>query len=306
MTYEQGGRIQATDFNGFVSSGSPNLNSFWSTGSESLGYGQTAVSTVAQNSLVYALSWANLINAINNSALHQGTSITAIDVPTTSAEISYESTLSSSLTSVYNNSLNVNAVGTDITNSGTRTADWGTNASIPTVSSVITVTFGSYNQARYFFNAGGTIIVSCSRTGGAGSAVDLTWTQMCTDIGTLGLPAVSTSQSIASTSYTGLTQFNGTGETPDIYIRSGFYDLTSTPQMLFRQFAGSSYTSDNIDIEYSLSGGVVTITVNFNDGTTNSTNITGNLTVTAVARPPSTTYISNSWGTPVVAVTAAA
>jgi hypothetical protein len=66
------------------------------------------------------------------------------------------------------------------------------------------------------------------------------------------------------------------------------------------------YQCDNIDIEYSLSGSVVTITVTFNDGTLNATNITGNLTVTAVARPPSTTYITNSWGTPVVAVSAAA
>lgn len=306
MTYSQGGIIQATDFNEFVSTRSSNLNGFWSTGSGRLGYGQPAVATVAQKSLVYAQSWANLINAINNSALHQGTPITMIDVPTTMAEISYESTLSSYLTSVYNNSLNAAAVGTDIINSGTRTSNWGTNASIPTVSSVITVSFGSYNQARYFFNAGGTIIVSCSRTGGNSTPVDLTWTRMCTDIGTLGIPAVSSSQSIASASYSGLTQFNGTGQTPDIYSRIGFYNLTPTPEIYFRQFAESYYTSDNINIKYSINESTVTIIVTFNDGTTNATNITGNLTVTAVARPPSTTYINNSWGIPTVTVTAPA
>lgn len=305
MTYAQGGLIQAVDFNGFVSTGSPNLNNFWASGSGSEGYGQPSVSTVAVNSLVYAGSWANLINAINNSALHQGTSITPITVPVTSADISYESTLASSLSSVYSNRLNANAVGTDITNTGTRTADWGTNAAIPVVTSTITVTFGSTDLARYFFNCGGSLIVTCARSGGSGSPADLAWTQLCTDIGTIGLPASSSAQSIAGASYQGLTKFGGSG-TPDIYVRSGYYNLTGTSINLFRQFASGVYTSDHIYIEYSVSGAVVTISVVFTDDTSNATNITGNLSVTCSARPPSTAHISSTWGTPVVAVSAPA
>lgn len=305
MTYAQGGLIQAVDFNGFVSTGSPNLNNFWASGSGSEGYGQPSVSTVAQNSLVYAGSWANLINGINKSALHQGTSIVPITVPVETAEISYESTLVASLISVYNNRLNANAVGTDITSTGTRTADWGTNAAIQTVTSTVTVTFASTNQARYFFNAGGALIITCARSGGSGSPADLAWSQLCTDVATIGLPAVSAAQTIAAASYQGLTKFGGSG-TPDIYVRSGYYNLTGSPVNLFRQFATGVYTSDHIYMEYSVSGAVVTISVVFVDDTSNATNITGNLSVTCSARPPSTTNISNTWGTPVVAVSAPA
>lgn len=306
MTYAQGGLIQAADFNNFANTGSPNVNQFWATGTLSSGYGQTQISTVTASNLVTYTNWADLITAINDSALHQGTTHTPIAVPTSNDLITYESTLSSSLTNVYNNRLNAAAVGTDITNTGTRTTDWGTNAAIPTVTSVTTVTFGSISAARYFFNAGGAILISCSRSGGAGTPTDLTWTQLCTDIGSIGLPAVSSPQTIVSASYDGLTKFGGGGQTPDIYTRSGFYNLTGTPVILFRQFASAIYTSDYIAIEYSLSGSTVTINVIFNDDSSNVVNVTGNLSVTAVARPPSTTYLSNSWGTPVVSVTAAA
>lgn len=306
MTYAQGGTIEAADFNTFVSTGSPNLNSFWSIGSSSEGYGQTAISTVSVGSLVEAESWANLINSIASAASHQGTSITSISVPTAASEITYESALSTNLSTVYSNILNATAVATDITSTGTRTADWGTNAGLGEISSTVTVTFPSANQARYFFNAGGSILISCSRTGGDGSAADLSWTTLCDDVATLGLPASSISQTLASASYTGLTKFGGTG-TPDIYVRQGFYNLTSTPFTLFRQFSSSGvYTSDYVYVTYSFSGAVLTITVNFVDSVTATVNITGNLSVTAVARPPSDTYITNTWGTAVVSVTAPA
>lgn len=307
MTYSQGGLIQAVDFNGFASTGSPNLNSFWAIGGGNEGYGQPPVSNVSQNSLVYAVNWANLINAINSSALHQGTSIPSISIPIVNADITYESSLVSSLTSVYINRLNASSVGSDITNTETRTADWGTNASIPTVTSTITVTFASENATRYFFNAGGTIRISCSRSGGAGSPADLAWSSLCSDIGTLGLPASSSTQTIAGSNYTGLTKFGGSGNT-DIYIRSGFYNLNSTPTNLFRQYISGAYvyTSDNIYLEFSTTGSVITISVTFVDDSSNVTNITGNLSVTGTVRPPSTVHLTNTWGTPVVTVTAPA
>jgi hypothetical protein len=58
----------------------------------------------------------------------------------------------------------------------------------------------------------------------------------------------------------------------------------------------------------SVSSNIVTISVIFTDvssGTAADT-VTGSLTVTATARPPSTVNIANSWGTPTVAVTAPA
>lgn len=309
MTYSVGGKVDAADLNGFVSTNTPNFNNIWSTGSSSSGYGQSALSTVAAGDKVTYNPWAALITEIANAASHQGTSITAITPVIAGDKVAYLSALSTNLGLVNTNKLNAAAVGTDITNTGTRSANWGTAVAIPTVSSTITVTFTSADAARYFFNTGGTIRVSCSRSGGAGNPQDLAWTDLCTDIGTLALPAVSTAQTIVGVSYTGLTKIGGGGSAPTTYIRNGFYQLTGTPTAYFQQYSNSGvYTGDNIQVSYSASATVVTITVLFTDvssGTGDDT-VTGNLTVTAVARPSETTYITNSWGTPVVAVTAPA
>ena len=310
MTYAQGGLIQASDYNGFATTGTPNLNQFWSTGSGSSGYGQTGLPTVAAgaSALISASQWDQLFGGINDSALHQGTLITALPLPSVSGLITYVSTLESALAATYAGRLNASAVGTDITGTGTRTANWGSAVSLGTVTSTITVTFASANAARYFFNAGGAILLTCSRTGGTGSASDVRWSTLCADVGTLGLPAVNTAQTIASSAYQGLTQFGGGGSTT-VYSRQGYYNLTSTSAVLFTQYLGSgyAYTTDHIIASYSTTGAVVTITVQFIDNSVSYPEaITGSLSVTGIARPPSSAYLTNTWGTPIVSVTAPA
>lgn len=305
MTYATGGLIQATDLNGFVSTGSPNFNNIWSTGSGDAGYGQTSVSTVTAGTVVSFNPWNTLITNMAAAAAHQGTTITAITPPTAGNSVAYLSALSANLASINTNRLNAAAVGTDITTTGTRNTNWGNNVAIPTVTSTITVTFASAAQARYFFNTGGAVLVSCSRTGGVGSPEDVSWSDLCTAVGSLGLPAVSTAQTIAAASYLGLTKFSGSG-TPTTYIRNGYYNLNSTPAILFKQYSiASAYTSDYIQLSYSTTATVLTITVEFTDSHTSSP-VTGSLSVTAIARPSETTNIVNSWGTPVVAVSAPA
>jgi hypothetical protein len=309
MTYSVGGKVQATDYNGFASTNTPNVNNIWSTGSGDSGYGQTALTTVTAGVKVLASPWSGLISAINSMASHQGSTITAITPVSTGNKILFLSALSTNLSTVNTNRLNATAVGSDITNSGTRTTQWGPAAGITQLNSTVTVTFANANSLRYFFNAGGTIRISCSRSGGTALPANTAWTNLCSNIGTLGLPATSTSQTIAGTSFTGLTKIGGGGSAPTIYVRNGYYQLTTTPTLYFRQFSNESvYTNDNIELLYSASGSVITITVRFNDteSGTPSDLVDGNLTVTAVARQPSTTNLVNSWGTPTVAVTAPA
>ena len=302
MTYAQRGLIQATDYNTFVSTGSPNLNNIWSTGSANSGYGQSVIPTVSSGDTIYATEWDKLVNFTSNSALHQGSSITSVTAPPVGNIVAYISALSTNLVTINNNRLNAAAVGTDIVSIGTRTANWGANVSLGTITSTVTVTFASTNQARYYFNAGGAVLLNCSRSGGSGNSEDVAWTTLCTSVGSLGLPAANVAQSIASASYIGLTKFGGAG-TPTIYTRSGFYNLTGTPSILFKQYSTGSYayTSDYIQLSYSATGTVLTITVQFTDTNSNSP-ITGNLSVTAIARQPESIHLTNSWGTPTVAV----
>lgn len=306
MTYAVGGLIQAADYNGFVSTATPNLNNIWAAGSGDSGYGQTALSQVNVGDLIDDSGWSSLINTIASAAAHQGTTITPIIAPSVGDLIQFYSALSTNLSAIDSGRLNAANVGTDITQTGTRTANWGGAIGIPTVTSTVTVTFASEAQARYFFNAGGTVRISCSRTGTAVTPQDTIWTTLCTDIGTLALPAVNTTQIINGTTFTGFTKIGGGGLAPDIYDRQGYYQLTSSAQTLFRQLSGSGvYTNDNITVTATRTTTTVVLNVIFNDLTDGGSpdTVTGTLSVTAAARQPSTTNITNSWGTPIVTVT---
>lgn len=306
MTYAVGGLIQAADYNGFVSTATPNLNNIWSAGSGDSGYGQTALSSVSAGDIIDDSSWSSLVNTIAQTAAHQGTSITPIAAPTAGDLIQFYSALGTNLAAVNSGRLNAANVGTDITQTGTRTANWGGAVGIPTVTSTVTITFASESQARYFFNAGGTVRIGCSRTGAATTPQDTVWTTLCTDIGTLVLPAVNTSQTINGSTFTGFTKVGGGGISPDIYNRQGYYQLTGSSQTLFRQLSGSGvYTNDNITVTALRTVNTVVLTVVFNDLTDGGSpdTVTGTLSVTALARQPSTSNITNSWGTPTVTVT---
>jgi len=304
MTYSVGGKIEAADYNTLAG----NANALWSSGSGSTGYGQSQLTpTVAVGTRVLAAQWSALVTAINNMGRHQDAAYSPVPVPAVSTLISFQN-LTNNLTTRNANRLNAVATGTDITNSATRTAGWGTAAGIPTVTSTVTVSFANANAARYFFNAGGTIRISASRSGGSSTPQNAAWTQLASDIGTLALPAVNTAQSIAGTALQGLTKLGGGGSAPDIYSRLGFYNLTSTPALLYRQYSDQGvYTADNIAVRYSYDGGsTVTITVAFTDITSGGSDdaVDGSLTVAATARPPSTSYLTNTWGTPSVSVSA--
>lgn len=183
MTYSTGGKIQSSDFNGFVSTNSPNFNNIWSTGSGDSGYGQTAISTVVVGGKITAANfWNALVSRITSTAAHQGTAITAITAPVAGNKVAFLSALSSNLNAINSGRLNCATVSTDITSSGTRGANWGTAVGIPSITSTISVTFASADQARYFFNAGGTILVSMSKTAGSGLPEDTAWITLCSNM----------------------------------------------------------------------------------------------------------------------------
>ena len=77
MTYTSGGLIQATDYNTFISTGTPNINNIWGTGSGDSGWGQTAINTVAVADTVTATQWASLVNTLSTMGSQTGTTITS-------------------------------------------------------------------------------------------------------------------------------------------------------------------------------------------------------------------------------------
>ena len=314
MTYSAGGLIQAVDYNTFAQGGaSPsdsvaNVNTIWGTGTLDKGWGQSSpVSTVSAGSTVTATQWTTLFNRFVTEASQTGTSITAIVNPTTGDLIAVKNNFSTNLTSVFTNRNNAAGVGTAITASGVATfsTSWVTS-----LTATHTITFASANAARYFFNAGGRITWAGARSGGTASAQNTGWTNLLTACGTLNWTTGTSTQTIAGSSYTGTTKVGGSGSPSTYLTGTGFYDLTTLDQEVFKQLDSTYlYTSNfvSINIKANAAAGsatVITITVLFSDAHSAyepGTFVDGTLTSTITAVQPSTTYLSNTWGTPVLA-----
>ena len=324
MSYTSGGLIEATDYNGFVGNTTTGLNRIWATGSADYGYGQTALATVAVADLVSAVNWASLVNTLSTTASHQGTSITSRVAPVTGDIISILSNVSTDITNLTNARGNAAASGSQYTawtGTSSKTSNTGSGTSAWTITFTHTVTWTSANAARYFFNAGGRIKWETSKTS-TGTAADPEWNDLAnTLVGDIYITGGTATQTIAGTAYTGTTKSGGTG-TPDVLQTTvGWYDLTTSDTTIYRQYADTApYTGQYIQINAKTAGsgtqlvltttwvdpGGGTITDVITGGTATSGISFGTAPATVVTYfPPSTTYLSNSWGTPTVAATVA-
>lgn len=181
MSYSQGGKIDASDYNNFVgsnpSSTADRINTVWAVGSGSAGYGQTALSQISTGDVVTAPQWASLINTLNTIRTHQSGSGSGISAVTSGQKIDYISTLSTQIASAYSNRLSFNSNAAVTTGSQLSTA-WQVSVANPggnppsggsSVTNVVRAfgaraAFASADQARYFFNAGGRLKLNLSGT----------------------------------------------------------------------------------------------------------------------------------------------
>lgn len=309
MSYAQYGTIAASDYNNLigaaVGSTANVLNTVWSTGSGAAGYGQTALANVATGDTVAASSWANLINRTSNSASHQSSSITSVTAPASGNTILYNANVVTNLQTVYTNRLNA------VSQSGTtaNTATYGTTW-LNAITFTHTVTFTSGDAARYFFNSGGQLAITCSHP--AGTGINLLLNNLASNVGTVVLSSpTSGAASIAGTSYNGVTKVGGGGSTPTISTNSGYYNWTTANANVFYQTAStgpSGYLSTNINVLVKTNGtvgsngdkgNIVTIYTIWDEIPNGLTVATGSAT-TVTIRPPEVTYIANTWGTPTV------
>ena len=315
MTYTSGGLIQAADYNSFAETAvGANVNATWSTGVTSAGYGQTAIPTVSAAGTVTATQWATLVNNISSMAAHQGTTITARTPPVATNLIQILSAVNTDITNCYNNRGNAVANGTQFTGyTGTNSKTATTSGATWSITFTNTVTFASADAARYFFNAGGRIKIDVSKTS-TGNLGDPEWNDLANTLcGDIFITGGAYSQTIAGVAYTGTTKSGGTGTPSTLATTTGWFDLTGTPTIVYKQFADTApYTSNFIQHSLSATATVLTITTLWSNsdsdpitgGTAASGATPGTAPCTIVTYfPPSTTYLSASWGTPSVAAT---
>lgn len=310
MSYAQGNLIEASDYNGLNggSSGasvSGQLNSVWGIGTGDNGYGQTTAANVAIGNTVTATQWATLINNLNNARKHQsGAGYTNLTAPVVGNRVDFISTLSSRLNDAFTNRINFAASGSTVT--GTfDVSSWGPFSATQQVSVFrdINVTFASSDQARYFFNAGGSLTLVCGGFDTAGTSRSAAIVSCLTSIG-----------GVNNINYTGNGGRTGTGNTLTYQNTSlGYYDLIfDTPQYMVQVNSSSApYTSilataelfaGDSDTTRGSKGRVVCIRVYafapaddvFGGG------VSFNLSVRCDINYPSTSFLTNSWGTPTI------
>jgi len=116
----------------------------------------------------------------------------------------------------------------------TRTSGWGSSAT-PEVTHEFSVDFASEAQCRAFFNAGGEVNFTASRSGGtSGSAAgtigsqNANWTSLLSAIGTLTF------------NLNNVTSSGSTGTSAG----KGFYELTTSYVQMYIKYGSSSYASN--------------------------------------------------------------
>jgi hypothetical protein len=300
MSYAQNGLIEATDYNTLID-GSNKLNTVWGVGNGDAGYGQTAISAVSATNTVTATQWATLINTLNSARSHQTGSGSGITAVTAGQTINYLSTLQNQVSSAYFSRDLFAAQGSTTTGTtDTTNPSAGATAEFSYFRDT-NVTFSSANAARYFFNAGGQINFVCSATSNDGSARSTTLRDMINQIG--GLNA------FRNTTNGGRS---GTGGSIAFEVTSvGYRGLSTSPTNIIDNDVAGTYSAHNVLISVfannsDTTNGSITSSIAFrlfmtaaaDDAFGGAINLTVNVRADIVY--PSTTYLTNVWGTPTI------
>ena len=225
MAYTSGDNILDNHYNDFGTS----VNALWGTGSGDRGYGEsTTVAAVDTNTTVQASQWTTVLSRISSIASHQSSSITAITNPSAGDNIAAFTALSGNIATIDTNRLNVHA-----RQSVSNTNRDNTNTFTGTLTFTHKWAWGSTNQARYFFNAGGRLSISGSQTGHGSDSKGNEWANLLSQAGTYFVNAQTSGKS------------GGSGSANTNNTNLGYHDLTSSYQTAFKQFEDTGpYTAN--------------------------------------------------------------
>ena len=255
----QGTQILASDFNAIQSIIATVLGS----GSGTLGYGQTVTSSqVSVGQKITAAQWIALRNDLLAARQHQtGNNESGnLTLPSTGILVKYSdwNAYYQFAQLVQTNALVQPPSGQAslvTLSSSQRTTAWN-----GTINHTVTLNFSSNSNARYYFNSGSNIQFSASLTG---SPQGDNSTTKSNDFATL-LSGVQT----ITFNYNSTTTSNPGGSNQTIASSVGFYQLTTSQQLLFRKTTSSpTYTNNQYDIYAQIdgTGSVVTFFIKFQD-----------------------------------------
>lgn len=197
------------------------------TGTGSRGYGQTVQSIdYAVGTRIEKAQWDLLRYDIINIRTHQDgvpPAIVTVNVGdvisfgASSPNTNYNTLLETAISNRFN--LGPGRSILSAVDTKTYTSGWSSQAQC-----TATVTFANANQARYFFNSGGKIRVTSSRTGGSSTPQNGAWTNLLSSIGSKDF---------------------GAGTDPAI----NFYTLTNAYQVYYQGASTTPYSANDYRLE---------------------------------------------------------
>lgn len=226
-----GDKIFASDYNNIRNK----VIGVLGAGSGNTGYGQTIQSSaVAEGNSVTRDQWNLLRYDLYNVLFHQTGSAPSLVSKNAGDLISFgagepNSQYSTSADTAINNRFTVGA-GQYIQNlsvaTRTKTDIWYTQAYCD-----VTVSFGSATAARYFFNSGGQVRVSSSRSGGQVKAQNTKWSELLSGAGT--------------------QVFSAAYPAADFSAMDGrnFYRLTNSPQTYYTVTSSGPYAANRYSLQ---------------------------------------------------------
>jgi hypothetical protein len=215
--------ISAADYNGIRNK----VLQILGNGSGTSGYGQNIISSPVFSGNTITLSqWTDLRNDIINIKLHQdGTVPTiasisigpAIQLGPSHPNTQWSTILDQAFVDRFKIGNGRSVVSLGISQS--RTGAWSVQSQC-----TATLTFGSAAQARYFFNSGGKLRFTSTRTGGSSTAQNNAWTNILNSVG--------------------VYQFSG-----NLSETNNFYTLTSSYATILNRTLSTPYSANFYRIE---------------------------------------------------------
>ena len=263
QSYYLGGKIRASDFNGFAN----DINEIVGLGAGDSGYGQSQllVTLVTAGTKIRAANWDELLTSIKFAAQHQAT---IIGIPTSTSDANFPAPnkiiqiipdLESDISNVRANKLNydISLMTTDtnklsssktFVDPATAGNHWD-NTNNPQNYEFKT-TFADTNAMRNFFNAGGEIRISSELTGyDVSHAQSDSWADLLSDISIIKMS-------------NNLTESSASVGTPGV----GFSSLTTTYALVYTKGGTGDYVQNQLNVYAKTNGTAIDIKVEYQDG----------------------------------------
>ena len=234
------------------------------SGSGQVGYGQTASimsSSVSAGTQVTKAQWDNLRYDIYNVLAHQTSTAPSIYQVSQGETIKYGASVPNTLyntlaDTALTNKFNI-GLGQYVVVVGTyappRILGWTTS-----LSSTVTVTFASADAARYFFNSGGKLRFTSTRSGGSTSPQNTAWSALLNSVGSVDFGGNLPSSLVNFYTTNNTTDKVVVSATPSGVYSTGSYNITvrsnvvnnttgGATELIFTVTWADSYTG-NLDL----------------------------------------------------------